>query len=407
MENLRIKDLVKTNVNSYTKNDKWEFINYLDTGNLTNNVISEIVHLIPNKDTIPSRAKRKVKKGDILYSTVRPNQCHFGFIDNLENNMLVSTGFAVLEPIKDKVNGKYLYYYLTQKEIVNYLQSVAEGTVSTYPSIQPKDIEKININLPDLATQTKIASILSSYDDLIEKNNRRMEILRGCAEELYKEWFVRFRFPNWQNTKFINGIPQGWEYKPFGEVVAFERGISYSSQEIDCDDGINLINLKNINAYGGFRFDGTKKYNGKYRNAQIVKCGDLIMGVTDMTQDRRTVGSVALIPHFENVCVISADLIKLVCKIDNLFIYCLCRYGYYSKFFSQFSNGSNVLHLKPASLKNKKVLIPTDELIGSFVKIVKPINEIINDLTKQNELLKQQRDLLLPRLMSGKISLTP
>ena len=145
MTRFLVKDLVKTNVSCYNKSDNWEYINYLDTGNLTNNVISEVVKLIPGEDTIPSRAKRKVKQGDILYSTVRPNQCHFGYMKNLLDNMLVSTGYAVLEPLADKVCGKYLYYYLTQREIVEYLHSIAEGTVSTYPSIQPKDIEKISM----------------------------------------------------------------------------------------------------------------------------------------------------------------------------------------------------------------------------------------------------------------------
>jgi len=223
------------------------------------------------------------------------------------------------------------------------------------------------------------------------------------AEELYKEWFVRFRFPGYKTAKFTDGIPDGWEYKPFSEVVTFERGVSYSSDEIDCEDGINLINLKNINSYGGFRLDGTKKYNGKYRDGQVVKCGDLVMGITDMTQDRRTVGAVALIPHFDNTCVISADLVKLNSDIDNLFIYSLCRYGYYSKFFSQFANGSNVLHLKPSSLRNQKMLIPREDLIDSYVKVVRPINDTVNNLNRENDNLKQQRDLLLPRLMSGKL----
>ena len=403
MTRFLVKDLVKTNVSCYNKSDNWEYINYLYTGNLTNNVISEVVKLIPGEDTIPSRAKRKVKQGDILYSTVRPNQCHFGYMKNLLDNMLVSTGYAVLEPLADKVCGKYLYYYLTQREIVEYLHSIAEGTVSTYPSIQPKDIEKISIDMPDLDEQKAIASVLSAYDDLIEKNNRKIEILQDMAEELYKEWFVRFRFPGYKTAKFTDGIPDGWEYKPFSKIATFERGVSYSSDEIDCEDGINLINLKNINSYGGFRLDGTKKYNGKYRDGQVVKCGDLVMGVTDMTQDRRTVGAVALIPHFDNTCVISADLVKLNSDIDNLFIYSLCRYGYYSKFFSQFANGSNVLHLKPSSLRNQKMLIPREDLIDSYVKVVRQINDTVNNLNRENDNLKQQRDLLLPRLMSGKL----
>lgn len=225
------------------------------------------------------------------------------------------------------------------------------------------------------------------------------------AENLYKEWFVRFRFPGYENAEFEGGVPKGWEYKPLGEIASFERGISYSSEEIDCEDGLNLVNLKNIEAFGGYRRDGLKHYNGKYKTAQVVKKGDLVMGVTDMTQDRRAVGAVALIPEIQGTSVISADLVKIVSKQPNLFLYCLCRFGNYSKFFSQFANGANVLHLKPNTLLNKKVLMPTDHLIKMFVENVQASIECIDNLYKQNDFLTHQRDLLLPRLMSGKLSI--
>lgn len=164
-----------------------------------------------------------------------------------------------------------------------------------------------------------------------------------------------------------------------------------------------MINLKNIQSYGGFRREGTKKYNGKYKDSQIVNTGDLILGVTDMTQDRRTVGSVALIPIIEGTSVISADLVKVKSKIPNQFLYCMCRYGFYSKYFSQFANGANVLHLKPKTLLNKKVLLPTDDLIKDFTKNVIPMLDSIDKINLQNDILTKQRDMLLPRLMSGKL----
>jgi len=163
--------------------------------------------------------------------------------------------------------------------------------------------------------------------------------------------------------------------------------------------------LKNIQAFGGFRLDGTKRYNGQYKKEQVVKEGDLIMGVTDMTQDRRTVGSVALIPNISNLSVISADLIKLNSVIDNVFLYALFRWGNVSKYISQFANGANVLHLRPQVLKNVKVLLPQQILIDKFVSVVKPMIGMINKLNTENESLSRQRDLLLPRLMSGKLEI--
>lgn len=165
---------------------------------------------------------------------------------------------------------------------------------------------------------------------------------------------------------------------------------------------MNFINLKNINSYGGFRRDGTKKYSGDFKEKQLVKCGDLVMGVTDMTQDRRTVGWTGLIPNMEGV--ISMDLVIIKSTINNRFSQCLFKYGFYSKLFSQFGNGANVIHLKPDSLRNQKILIPDDKVIDSFIKIVDPMFDEIENLYEQNDKLALERDSLLPRLMSGKLS---
>lgn len=163
--------------------------------------------------------------------------------------------------------------------------------------------------------------------------------------------------------------------------------------------------MKNIQAYGGFRRDGIKKYNGKYKLDQVVKTSDLIIGVTDMTQDRRTVGSVALVPVINETSVISADLVKVNSKLPNIFLYCMCRYGFYSKYFAQFANGANVLHLKPSVLLDKKVLLPSEDLIYKFTENIKPFIDLIDSINIQNDNLIKQRDYLLPRLMSGRLEI--
>lgn len=305
----------------------------------------------------------------------------------------------LIQPLSEDTDAKYLYYSIGLK--LHQMKVNASGTATKFLT-QPI-LNNINIEYRDIEEQKRIADILSKYDNLIENNNKRIKLLEQMAENLYKEWFVRFRFPGYEDEHFIEDIPSSWNYVQLGDIATFDRGISYSSKEINCDDGINLINLKNIRSYGGFRRDGTKQYNGKYKDSQIVVAGDLILGVTDMTQDRRTVGSVALIPEISGMSVISADLVKLNPKVPNVFFYCMCRYGFYSKYFSQFANGANVLHLKPNVLLNKKILLPTAELIEAFAEKVQPMIDIVNYLNRQNDLLSKQRDLLLPRLMSGKL----
>ena len=339
------------------------------------------------------------KEGDVLLTSV--GTLGIPYVVKNETFYFKDGNLTWMRNFKESLNSKYLYYWLNSKFGKESLTIRAIG--SSQAALTIDILKKYKLFLPEISSQGNIVDILSTYDDLIENNNKRIKLLEQMAEHLYKEWFVHFRFPNNENTEFKNGIPKGWEYVKLDDILSFDRGISYSSEEIDCEDGLNLINLKNIDAFGGFRRDGTKKYNGKYKESQVVKKGDLVIGVTDMTQDRRTVGAAALIPTIEGISVISADLVKVVSDLPNIYLYCLCRYGFYSKYFSQFANGANVLHLKPGALLNKKVLLPTNELIDSFVEKASTIIELIDELNLANDNLIKQRDLLLPRLMSGKL----
>lgn len=366
-----------------------------------NNIISEMP-----MERVPLSQKEKekflVKENDLLFarqSLVAEGAGKCSIVKQLGEETTFESHIIRVR-LNEEICDPWFYYYLFQlpynpvKTIVN--QCAQAG-------IRGKELVKIKVPLPSIKIQKIIANALATYDELIENNNKRIKLLEQMAENLYKEWFVRFRFPSHETAKFENGIPKGWKYVKFKDILSFDRGISYSSEEIDCDDGLNLINLKNIDSFGGFRRDGTKKYNGKYKESQVVKKGDLVIGVTDMTQDRRTVGAAALIPTIKGTSVISADLVKVVSDIPNIYLYCLCRYGFYSKYFSQFANGANVLHLKPGALLNKKVLLPTKDLTDDFVEKVSALIELIDELNLANDNLIKQRDLLLPRLMSGKL----
>lgn len=248
-----------------------------------------------------------------------------------------------------------------------------------------------------------ITNVLYTYDKLIENNNKRIAILEQEVEEIYKEWFVRFRFPGYEKLKFVDGLPFEWSYARFKDIATIIRGVSYSSDEIDVPEGNYLVNLKNIRSYGGYNFNEEKTYIGSYKGTQTLTKLDLIMGVTDMTQDRRCVGSVALCPEFDKPAIISADLIKILSKYSNVFLYCHLKFGNYSKYISEFANGANVLHLRPKYLENIKILMPSKDLIEKFSSICIPIFNNILNLANQNNNLQNQRDYLLPRLMSGKL----
>ena len=172
MKICKIGDICNVNPSSYSDNEGWSYAYYLDTSNITENVINTIQYFDLKKEKLPSRARRIVEMGDIIYSTVRPDQRHYGFITHTHRNFLVSTGFTTIRAKEDVCDSKYLYYFLTQEKIILYLQSLAEQAVSTFPSIRSKDIEELIIPLPPLPVQKKIAAILSSLDDKIEINTR-------------------------------------------------------------------------------------------------------------------------------------------------------------------------------------------------------------------------------------------
>lgn len=328
---------------------------------------------------------RLLPKDTVLFSSRAP----IGYIALAANDICTNQGFKSIVCNHSKVNPLYLYYYL--KSNINYIKLFGSG--ATFPEISGNSMKKIKINIfQSIDYQREVANLIYKYDELIEINNKRIKLLEQTVENYFK-----LSYENEIKNHRMNIVK-------LGKLLDITRGLSYSSEEIECDDGITLINLKNIQGFGGFRRDGNKCYNGDYKEAQVVKQGDLVMGVTDMTQDRRTVGSVALIPDIAGVCVISADLIKIETDINKSFLYCLFRFGNVSKYISQFANGANVLHLKPEVIKKVKVMMPTQEYIKAFCRIVTPILDEIEMLYQQNDNLIKQRDLLLPRLMSGKLS---
>lgn len=167
---IRLGDACTTNVSTYSPKEKWSFVNYLDTGNIVDNKIDSIQYIDTEKEKLPSRARRKVRKNSIIYSTVRPNQRHFGIIKEQPNNFLVSTGFTVIDVNTSILDADFLYYRLSQNDLVETLHSIAEQSTSAYPSIKASDLEDLEIAVPDIDTQVSIGRFLSNLEEKIKCN---------------------------------------------------------------------------------------------------------------------------------------------------------------------------------------------------------------------------------------------
>ena len=317
----------------------------------------------------------------------------------------VNQHVAIIRTDRKKMNWRFLNYYLASPKMQAHMLSLAVGKGASRNAMTKQMIENFEVPYPPLSTQHRIASILSRYDSLIENYQKQIKLLEEAAQRLYKEWFVDLRFPGHENTKIVDGLPEGWEKKKLCELFSFVRGKSYTSKELS-DEGTIMVNLKNIQSFGGYKSDVEKHFIGTFKEEQTLMKGDLIMGVTDMTQERRLVGSVALIPDFKETATFSMDLIKLISfKLPNIYLYCAMRYGDVSRQIAPLANGVNVLHLKPEAISNIEMVVASDSIIEKFVSYTSKTIESILSLQSQLRLLTEARDRLLPKLMSGEIEI--
>ncbi len=344
--------------------------------------------------------KRKARKDDILYSVVGS----FGIPVFMKEDkaFVFQRHIAILRPDNKVIVPRFLFYTMLTKDFYAKADAAALGAAQRTVSLT--SLRNMEISIPDKIQQIKIVDTLAAYDDLIENNQKQIKLLEEAAQRLYKEWFVNLRFPGYETTSIIDGVPAGWKKEPLGKALQVVRGRSYSSKELSEKEGLLMVNLSNIRPYGGYNRDQEKHYAGKVNENQFVATHDLLMGVTDMTQERRTVGRVAIVPNLHTKAMISMDLIKLVpVEGSPLFYYSLLNYGGYSEVISRFANGTNVLHLRPDVLDIVDAVIPDIGLQRRFVEFFENIQNRVDTLQDEIIIAAEARDRLLPKLMSGEL----
>ena len=333
----------------------------------------------------------------------QPGDLVFTYEATLNRYAIIPEGFrgclgrrmALIRPDEDKAHGRFLYYAFFGPKWRATIEGnkLSGATVERIPLTNFPDFPVL---LPPLPTQRRIAAILSAYDDLIEVNTRRIAILEEMARRVYEEWFGKFSGP--RDRSIIT----------LGQVFELHRGKSYRSAELGQDEqGLPLLNLKNIAAWGGFRRDGTKRFTGEYKARHIATSGDILMAVTDMTQERRLVAQAARVPTAAGPeAVFSMDLLKCVPReCDRTFGYALLRWSGCADHLKEHANGANVLHLSPKVIERFEVTMPPAAEQERYSNWASPVFALMDTLEDQNTNLRAQRDLLLPRLVSGKLSL--
>lgn len=309
-----------------------------------------------------------------------------------------------------KVDRNFLYYLFNSEYVREQIQASATGTKVRHTS--PQKIYDVKIGIPDLIEQKKIGLTLKNFDDLISLNQKKIELLERMIKRLYNEWFIKFKFPNSENTELIDSqcpdyglIPKGWKVEPISVIADFQRGKSYRSSELVECGGMNFINLKSVKRGGGYRRDGLKRFQGKIKNEQYLYEGDIIVAITDMTQDRAIVGRAARVPTGLNgETTFSMDLVKIIPKNKKFkdWIYSTLRYSSIAETIKLYANGANVLHLNPQLILDYMIIIPKLDVVEKFTDVASNIFKEIDSLELQNEKLAQMRDILLPKLIMKK-----
>lgn len=201
-------------------------------------------------------------------------------------------------------------------------------------------------------------------------------------------------------------VPEGWEVKKLGDVVTIHRGKSYRSADLVEEGALPFLNLKCIERGGGFRYDGVKRFQGEYKNTQTAKTGDIVVAVTDMTQERRLVAHAARVHVIDNVfAVMSMDLVKVEpnTEVSKDYLHGLLRFSDFSQEVRQHANGVNVLHLNPSQIQEFKFALPPTELRNRYAELCSSAYQECDVLQAKNANLRRTRDLLLPKLISGEL----
>lgn len=338
------------------------------------------------------------KPNDILLSNIRPYFCKIWFADkkgSCSNDVLVVRA-------KKEVDPKFLYYVLSDQNFFNWDSMTSKGT--KMPRGTPNAIMKYSVPDLPLPTQQKIASILSAYDNLIQNYKKQIEALQTGTCELYKEWFVRFRFPGWQNAKFENGIPEGWKVERLGKLVEIKSG-KRLPQGYDFSDSptshpyIRARDIKHGNIDSNdfaYISDEVHKKLKRY----IVDENDILLTIV------ANIGDVGYVNKSLQGFNLTENAVRLTHYSERIEPRYLCYYLSQpaTKIYMEgLAVGAAQAKLGIYKIETIKVLLPNINIQKDFSRRIALIHTKIDNLNKQITNLTQQRDLLLPRLMSGKL----
>ena len=323
-----------------------------------------------------------IKKGDVFITRTSETMDELGMSSVALKDYLNATynGFTKrLRPITDEVVPEYIGYYLRSKKF--RAKFMAFSSMTTRASLANDDLLGMEVEIPDKTIQIRIATILSRYDSLIENYQKQIKLLEEAAQRLYKEWFVELRFPGHENTKMVDGLPEGWERKKLGEVAEFKRGKTITKKEA-IEGSIPVVAGGLEPAYCCDKSNTTNRVvtiSGSGANA----------GYTKM--------------YFEKVWASDCSFADTSTTDYLHFVFCFLREN--KTVIDNMQKGAAQPHVYAKDINALEVLSPTNDILYLFEQKASKIFDIIASKQSQIRLLAEARDRLLPRLMGGEINI--
>lgn len=401
---MRLGDVVTVNPESIRSGYSFDEIEYIDISSVGTGELQGTQRL--QIGNAPSRAKRIVRNGDTLLATVRPNLRSFWFARNPKENTIASTGFAVLRAGRD-INERFLYFTVTNQPFTDYLTANAKG--AAYPAVDTDTIERAEIFLPPLPTQRKIAAILSAYDDLIENNLRRIKILEEMAQNLYREWFVKFRFPGHKQARFTDSplgrIPEGWDIVALEDVCTrITDGSHYSPKTTDF--GFPMASVKDMHDWGinidTCRTISEEEFKKLVRNDCKMRKNDVLIAkdgsylkhcfVVEEDLDVALLSSIAVLRPNERI---NPHILAMTLREPEM-----------KTRMTGFVSGAALPRIILQAFRQFQILLPNVTLQKRWAENAEPMIQLCYRLINANLNLRRTRDLLLPKLISGEVDVS-
>lgn len=357
--------------------------------------------LLPVED-LKGQFKKTIKKGDILFSEIRPANNRYALVDwNNCENYVVSTKLMVLRKFNNKVDLKYFYYWLTNKQFLRILQNRAENRICSFPQITFDLLSEYSLPIVPLDLQKKISDFIFKIDSKIKLNNKINDELESMAKTLYDYWFLQFEFPNEEgkpykssggkmvwNKELKREIPEGWEVGTLSQIANITMGSSPKGESLN-DEKQGIIFYQGKTDFG-FRFPVTRMYT-----TSPVKCaniGDILLSV------RAPVGSMNIA---NEKCCIGRGLAAISGKCKSFLYYMMLANQFQ---FDKYNNGGTTFGaITKDDLFGLKIIVPNNKIIQRFNDKICHMDKLIEKNEKENQELADLRDFLLPLLMNGQV----